>query len=356
MAHRTAGRTRASGHRSRRAVRDRHRHRHRGPTTSAETAPQPAGVHVDIDREEISNVSAPAEPPKGPTATQVGMRAVDPRGGWRWAVIVAATLLVVLDAPIVNIALPHAKSALHISRDVSLGQAETGRVITAAALIMISVFGAFVLDGDRIIAEFGIGLAVAIAIGAFLLAHRARPRADARVQAGELVAPRLAGSADAPPVRRTVPSRSAGGRCAGRCGTPRPPATSAARPAGRAPSRRARRPAPSRGRRRSPRCPRRPRTPAPGQRRPPHWPWPTTARPHGRRPTLTPRWPRSRIRRRRHRPRRLCSRSHDPDSGSSRRESRRPGPTVSTGSPTSGSHVAPEHGVARRLWMWLAWC
>ncbi len=64
------------------------------------------------------------------------MGAVDLRGGWRWAVIVAATLLVVLDAPIVNIALPHAKTALHISRAVSLGQAETGRVITAAALTL----------------------------------------------------------------------------------------------------------------------------------------------------------------------------------------------------------------------------
>jgi putative drug exporter of the RND superfamily len=54
-------------------------------------------------------------------------------------------------------------------RAVRIGQAETGRVITAAALIMIFVFGAFILDGQRVIAEFGIGLAVAVAIDAFIL-------------------------------------------------------------------------------------------------------------------------------------------------------------------------------------------
>ena len=38
------------------------------------------------------------------------------------------------------------------------GQANTGRVITAAALIMICVFFSFAFGGQRIIAEFGIGL------------------------------------------------------------------------------------------------------------------------------------------------------------------------------------------------------
>jgi RND superfamily putative drug exporter len=55
------------------------------------------------------------------------------------------------------------------TRAVTIGQAETGRVITAAALIMISVFGAFVFGGDRITAEFGVGLAAAVALDAFLL-------------------------------------------------------------------------------------------------------------------------------------------------------------------------------------------
>ncbi|GAA3631386.1 MMPL family transporter [Kineosporia mesophila] len=55
------------------------------------------------------------------------------------------------------------------ARAVTVGQAETGRVITAAALIMIFVFAAFILEGQRIIAEFGVGLAAAVAIDAFLI-------------------------------------------------------------------------------------------------------------------------------------------------------------------------------------------
>ena len=52
---------------------------------------------------------------------------------------------------------------------VVLGQATTGRVITAAAAIMISVFAAFVFGGQRVIAEFGIGLAAAVFLDAFVL-------------------------------------------------------------------------------------------------------------------------------------------------------------------------------------------
>jgi RND superfamily putative drug exporter len=52
---------------------------------------------------------------------------------------------------------------------VTTGQATTGRVITAAAAIMISVFAAFVFGGQRIIAEFGIGLAAAVILDAFVL-------------------------------------------------------------------------------------------------------------------------------------------------------------------------------------------
>jgi putative drug exporter of the RND superfamily len=54
-------------------------------------------------------------------------------------------------------------------RAVRIGQAETGRVITAAATIMICVFMAFVFGGQRVIAEFGIGLASAVAIDAFII-------------------------------------------------------------------------------------------------------------------------------------------------------------------------------------------
>ncbi|MFE9451217.1 MMPL family transporter [Streptomyces sp. NPDC006739] len=54
-------------------------------------------------------------------------------------------------------------------RAVRVGLAETSRVINSAAVIMISVFLAFVLSGDRVIAMFGIALASAVAVDAFVL-------------------------------------------------------------------------------------------------------------------------------------------------------------------------------------------
>ncbi len=55
------------------------------------------------------------------------------------------------------------------ARAVKVGQAITGRIITAAALIMMAVFASFIFGGNRVIAEFGIGLTAAVAIDAFLL-------------------------------------------------------------------------------------------------------------------------------------------------------------------------------------------
>jgi len=54
-------------------------------------------------------------------------------------------------------------------RAVRIGQAATGRVITAAAAIMICVFLAFVLGGERDIGEFGVGLATAILLDALII-------------------------------------------------------------------------------------------------------------------------------------------------------------------------------------------
>jgi RND superfamily putative drug exporter len=54
-------------------------------------------------------------------------------------------------------------------RAVAIGQATTGRVITAAAAIMVCVFLAFVLGGQRIIAEFGVGLAAAVFLDALVI-------------------------------------------------------------------------------------------------------------------------------------------------------------------------------------------
>ncbi len=49
---------------------------------------------------------------------------------------------------------------------VADGLSSTARVITAAALIMVTVFGSFVFGDERVIKEFGLGLAVAIFVDA----------------------------------------------------------------------------------------------------------------------------------------------------------------------------------------------
>ena len=49
------------------------------------------------------------------------------------------------------------------------GLAATGRVVTAAATIMICVFAAFMFGGDKIIMMFGLGLATAVFLDAFLI-------------------------------------------------------------------------------------------------------------------------------------------------------------------------------------------
>ncbi|HWM10616.1 MAG TPA: MMPL family transporter [Solirubrobacteraceae bacterium] len=54
-------------------------------------------------------------------------------------------------------------------RAVGHGLATTGRVITAAAAIMIVVFGAFLLSPERMLQQFGLGLAVAILVDAFVI-------------------------------------------------------------------------------------------------------------------------------------------------------------------------------------------
>jgi RND superfamily putative drug exporter len=52
---------------------------------------------------------------------------------------------------------------------VAHGLAATGRTITAAAAIMVLVFGAFILGGERVIELFGIGLASAVLLDALII-------------------------------------------------------------------------------------------------------------------------------------------------------------------------------------------
>ena len=52
---------------------------------------------------------------------------------------------------------------------VAHGLAATGRTITAAAAIMVLVFGSFILGGERIIDLFGVGLASAVLLDALIV-------------------------------------------------------------------------------------------------------------------------------------------------------------------------------------------
>ncbi len=55
------------------------------------------------------------------------------------------------------------------SAAVANGLAATGRIITAAAAIMVAVFGAFVLSDVRMLKMFGLGLAVAVLVDAVVI-------------------------------------------------------------------------------------------------------------------------------------------------------------------------------------------
>ncbi|WP_410587792.1 MMPL family transporter [Amycolatopsis sp. lyj-23] len=57
----------------------------------------------------------------------------------------------------------------HAQLAVREGLASTGAVITAAGAIMVLVFGAFLLDPSRMLAQFGLGLAVAVLLDAVVI-------------------------------------------------------------------------------------------------------------------------------------------------------------------------------------------
>ena len=54
-------------------------------------------------------------------------------------------------------------------QSVVSGLVTSARVITAAAMIMVFVFGSFVLNGDPTVKQFGIGLAVAVILDATIV-------------------------------------------------------------------------------------------------------------------------------------------------------------------------------------------
>jgi len=55
------------------------------------------------------------------------------------------------------------------SAAVREGLAQTGRVITAAAAVMVAVFGAFAISGDRVLAMFGLAMASAVFLDAIVV-------------------------------------------------------------------------------------------------------------------------------------------------------------------------------------------
>jgi RND superfamily putative drug exporter len=54
-------------------------------------------------------------------------------------------------------------------RAVVIGQARSGQIIAAAAIIMILVFGSFLLNGQRVLQEFGFGLGFSVFIDALVI-------------------------------------------------------------------------------------------------------------------------------------------------------------------------------------------
>ena len=63
----------------------------------------------------------------------------------------------------------HVTAGEDTHRSVVGGLATSARVITAAALIMVFVFGSFVLNGDPTVKQFGVGLAVAVILDATIV-------------------------------------------------------------------------------------------------------------------------------------------------------------------------------------------
>ena len=88
------------------------------------------------------------------------------------------------------------------------GVATTGRVITAAALIMIVVFTAFALTPERVIKEFGLGLAMAVLLDALVIRCLLVPALMQVVGREGLVGAVVAGAQDAAPGDRARVARA----------------------------------------------------------------------------------------------------------------------------------------------------
>jgi len=100
-----------------------------------------------------------------PQATATGENAaVDPRRWWALVVIAAATLMVVLDTSIINLALPKAQAALGMS-DATRGWVVTAYTLTFGGLFLLGGRVADLLGRRRVFLIGLIGFAAASALG-----------------------------------------------------------------------------------------------------------------------------------------------------------------------------------------------
>ena len=90
------------------------------------------------------------------------------------------------------------------------GFGQSARVVVAAALIMIGVFGGFVLDNDPIVKSIGLSLAFGVLADAFIVRHDARPGRDGAARPPRLVAAEPAWAASCPTSTSRARSSSRG--------------------------------------------------------------------------------------------------------------------------------------------------
>src|SRR5215472_1994540 len=87
----------------------------------------------------------------------------------------------------------HADAGEDTQRSVVSGLVTSGRVIIAAATIMVFVFGSFVLNGDPTVKQFGIGLAAAVILDATVVRCLLVPARMARLGKANWYLPRWLG-------------------------------------------------------------------------------------------------------------------------------------------------------------------
>ncbi len=103
--------------------------------------------------------------------TLLGFSQAGPIEAWIPVMMFAILFGLSTDYEVFLVSRMHEEWILHpgSKRAVVRGQAETGRVITAASLIMILVFASFILEGQLPIQQMGLGFAAAIFVDAYLI-------------------------------------------------------------------------------------------------------------------------------------------------------------------------------------------